>query len=189
MTVVGPSNYANLTLRHELARSGFANVRFLPMPRLAELLGAPSLAARGRTPLTSIVESAAIRAVSESASGPLGELRFHPSTHQSLKGTFRELRHASDSALERLSAQSGLQAEVVNLYRRFRERTRTFYDSEDLAQAAADAIRRGEATGLTDLGQILFYQVRDVTQEQADMIEALSDAGTLRRPSGADRGR
>ena len=60
-TVVGPSNYANLTLRHELARSGFANVRFLPMPRLAELLGAPSLAARGRTPLTSIVESAAIR--------------------------------------------------------------------------------------------------------------------------------
>ena len=176
-TVVGPSNYANLSLRHELARSGFANVRFLPMPRLAELLGAPSLAARGRTPLTSIVESAAIRAVSEAASGPLGELRFHPSTHQSLRGTFRELRHASDSALERLSAQSGLQAEVVNLYRRFRGRTNTFYDSEDLAQAAADAIRRGEATGLSDLGLILFYQVRDVTPAQAAMIEALSDAG------------
>ena len=176
-TVVGPSNYANLSLRHELARSGFANVRFLPIPRLAELLGAPSLAARGRTPLTSIVESAAIRAVSESASGPLGELRFHPSTHQSLKGTFRELRHASDSALERLAARPGLQAEVVNLYRRFRGRTNTFYDSEDLAQAAADAIRRGEATGLTDLGLILFYQVRDVTPAQAAMIEALSDAG------------
>ena len=176
-TVVGPSNYANLTLRHELARSGFANVRFLPMPRLAELLGAPSLAARGRTPLTSIVESAAIRAVSESASGPLGELRFHPSTHQSLKSTFRELRHASDSALERLAARPGLQAKVVNLYRRFRGRTNTFYDNEDLAQAAADAIRRGGATGLSDLGLILFYQVRDVTPAQAAMIEALSDAG------------
>ena len=176
-TVVGPSNYANLTLRHELARSGFANVRFLPMPRLAELLGAPSLAVRGRTPLTSIVESAVIRAVSESASGPLGELRFHPSTHQSLKSTFRELRNASDSALERLAARPGLQAEVVNLYRRFRGRTNTFYDSEDLAQAAANAVRRGEATGLTDLGMIVFYQVRDVTPSQAAMIEALSDTG------------
>ena len=174
-TVVGPSNYANLTLRHELARSGFANVRFLPMPRLAELLGAPSLAAQGRTPLTSIVESAAVRAVSETASGPLGELRFHPSTHQSLRGTFRELRHASDSALERLAARPGLQADVVNLYRRFRERTRTFYDSEDLAQAATDAIRRGEASGLSDLGLILFYRVRDVTPAQASMIEALSE--------------
>ena len=176
-TVVGPSNYANLTLRHELARSGFANVRFLPMPRVAELLGAPSLAARGRTPLTTIVESAAIRAVSEEASGPLGETRFHPSTHQSLKGTFRELRHASSSALERLAARPGLQAEVINLYRRFRERTRTFYDSEDLAQAAANAVRRGEATGLTDLGLIVFYQVRDVTPSQAAMIEALADTG------------
>ena len=177
VTIVGPSNYANLSLRHDLARSGFANVRFLPMPRLAELLGAPSLAARDRTPLTSIVESAAIRAVSEEASGLLGELRFHPSTHQSLKATFRELRNASDGTLEQLEARPGLQAEVVNLYRRFRERTGSLYDSEDLAQAAANAVHRSEAAGLSDLGLVLFYQVRDITPAQGAMIEALSDTG------------
>ena len=38
-------------------------------------------------------------------------------------------------------------------------------------------MRFGEASGLSDLGLILFYQVRDITPAQAAMIEALSDAG------------
>ena len=67
VTVVGPSTYANLSLRHYLGRFGFANVRFFVPPRLSELLGAPSLAARGRRPLTSVLESAAVRAVATMA--------------------------------------------------------------------------------------------------------------------------
>ena len=39
VTVVGPSQYANLSLRQELGRSGFVNVRFILLPMLAELLG------------------------------------------------------------------------------------------------------------------------------------------------------
>ena len=63
VTVVAPSNYALLSLRHRLGRSGFANVQFMVFPRLAELLGAPSLSAQGRRPLTSIFDSAVVRDV------------------------------------------------------------------------------------------------------------------------------
>ena len=75
VTVIGPSVYANLSLRHNLGKSGLANVRFLVLPRLAEFLGAPSLYSENRRPLTSILESASIRAVSGQASGMLRELR------------------------------------------------------------------------------------------------------------------
>ena len=177
VTVIGPSVYANLSMRHDLGRSGFANVRFLVFPRLSEFLGAPSLAAQNRRPLTPILEGASIRAVSAQATGMLGELRSHPSTHQSLKNSFRQLRHASSDALDRLSEQGALRREVVGLYRLFREHTNEFYDREDLARAAAKAVTNGQAAGLADLGHIVFYQIRDVSPAERELIEALSSTG------------
>lgn len=43
VTVIGPLIYANLSMRHFLAGTGFANIRFLVMPSPSELLGAPAL--------------------------------------------------------------------------------------------------------------------------------------------------
>ena len=46
ITVVSPSRYASLSLRQELGRQGFANVKFIELPMLAELLGSGALAGR-----------------------------------------------------------------------------------------------------------------------------------------------
>ncbi|HEU0022890.1 MAG TPA: PD-(D/E)XK nuclease family protein, partial [Dehalococcoidia bacterium] len=177
VTVIGPSTYANLSLRHNLGRSGLANVKFMVLPRLAELLGAPSLAAAGPRPLTPILESAAIRSVSANASGTLETLREHPSTHRSLKATFRQLRFASDADLERLGQISPLRRQVVELHRRFREHITDYYDREDLARAAADAVSHGSAAGLPDLGLIVFFQLRDVSPGERAMVQALASIG------------
>ena len=177
VTVVGPSNYAHLSLRHRLGRSGIANVQFMVFARLAELLGAPLLSALGRRPLTSIINSAIVRSVASEATGMLEPLRDHPSTHLSLRRTFLQLRHATEDALDSLAGQGGLRAETVSLYRLYRERVAGFYDHEDLAEAATKAVRSGSAHGLDDLGFIVFFRVRGLTPAQRNLTQALAQEG------------
>lgn len=175
VTVVCPHRYAMQSLRHRLGLAGFANVQFKEFAMLAEFLGAPHLAERGRRPLTAIFRNAVVGAVASEADGMLKAQRNHSSTHRSLRHTFRELRHTTDDTLDRLSEQGGLRSEVVALYRRFRERTTDFYDDEDLAEAAADAVRNGRASGLTDLGFIVFFRVRRLIPAQGALVQALAE--------------
>lgn len=177
VTVVAPSNYALLSLRHMLGRSGFANVQFMVLSRLAELLGAPSLSTQGRRPLTRIFDSALVRAVASQAKGILEPLHDHPSTHMSLRRTFRQLRYATDDALDSLAAQGGLRAETVALYRSYRERIENYYDDEDLALSASEVVRGGNARGLDDLGFIVFFRVRGLTPSQRLLAQALAETG------------
>ena len=177
ITVIAPSNYALLSLRHRLGLKGIANVRFMVFLRLAELLGAPSLSALGRRPLTSIINSAVVRSIASEATGMLEPLREHPSTHLSLRRTFRQLRHATEDALDSLAGQGSLRAETVALYRLYRDRIAEFYDDEDLAEAATSAVRSGSAYGLDDLGSIVFFRVRGLTPSQTSLVQALAEDG------------
>ena len=175
VTVVGPTRYANLSLRHEFGRRGFANVRFIILPALTELLGAATLASSGRRPLTATLEGVAMRAALSNATGPLAPVRGHPSTQASLRATFRELRNAPADVLTQLETQGGVRGEVVRLYRDFRRNTSgAWYDTEDLAMAAAEAVRQGTTPGLNDLGLIVFYLPRELTPAQTRLVEALA---------------
>lgn len=176
VSVIVPSTYAGLDLRHDRSRHGRANVQFLVLARLAELLGSPSLAAQGRPPLTPLVEAAAVRAVASEARGPLVTMRQHPALHHTLRSTFRELRHAVEQGLTALAAQGELRDEVVSLYQLFRERTDPhYYDRETLAESAARAVRDGVASGLKDLGPVVFFLVSDLTPGEQALVEALEE--------------
>ena len=178
VTVVGPTRYANLSLRHELGRTGFANVRFIVLPALAELLGAAALAGTGRRPLTPTLEGVSMRTALSNATGALAPVRGHPSTQASVRASFRELRKAPADVLDALEAQDGVRSEIVRLYRTFRQSTANdWYDAEDLAEAAAETVRRGDTPGLDDLGTIVFYLPRDASPAQTELVEALASQG------------
>ena len=178
VTIIVPSRYAGLSLRQELGRGGFANVRFIILPMLSELLGGERLAAAGRKPLPSIVESVWLRAALAERDGALSGVSGHASTLSSVRASFADLRRADAEVLGVLEGRQGVQGEVARLHRAFRQWVSAeWYDAEDLAHVAADAVRRNEAPGLDDLGAILFYLPRSVTPGERRLMEALAERG------------
>ena len=175
VTVIGPTQYANLTLRHELGRNGFVNVRFIVMGHLSELLGAAELAREGRSPLTRVIETMSIRQVLDQHSNLLAPVRGHVATQARVRSCFKDLRRTGEVVLTALESQGGVRGEVVRLYRAFRQETSTkWYDSEDLAEAAANAVLSDESSGLADLGLIIFYLPRNPSPAEQKLIEALA---------------
>lgn len=187
VSIAVPSNYAGLSLRRTLGtkdftvlagRQGLLNVRFLALPRLAELLGAPALAAQGRRPLTTPLRAEAIRAVLAADPGPLEPVRDHPTTGRSLEATFQELRQASPEALETLGSQSPRARHVVRLFRAFRAATRDYYDHEDVTVAAAYAAR-ARAPALRDVGHVVLFLPRHLSAAELDLAAALAEVGKV----------
>ncbi len=174
VTVVVPSPYAGLHLRRDIGRRGLVNVRFMPLPRLAELLGAASLAAAGRLPLKPPIEFALVRRVASQAASELEPFRTHPTFHTSLRKTFRDLLYAAPDALSALERRGGISAEIARLYARYRDLAAAYYDRETLADAAAKAVESNRAaTALTDLGRIIAYLPRTLSPAEERLLDAL----------------
>jgi hypothetical protein len=182
VTVAAPSPFASLSLRRLLATRpghlGLVNVRFLPLARIAELLGAPSLAATGRRPLTPALRMEAVRAVLAARPGPLAGAAAHPATERSLSTTFAEFGRADPGAVTALASGTGLPAAIAGLYRDFRDRTAAFYDEEDLARAAADTTLEGSAGD--ELGVVVLYLPTGLSPGETALVETIAGGGRLR---------
>ncbi len=177
VSVAVPSPYAGLSLRRELGRRrGLVNVRFLALSRIAELLGAPQLAAAGRTPLTGARRTEAVRAVLEADPGPFAAVASHRGTEEGLAATITELRRAAPRVLDALAGRGPRGAALLHLYRAYLELTAGSYDDQDLARAAADAAAT-ESPGLTELGHVVVHLPRRLSVAEATLVRSLAAVG------------
>ena len=180
VTVVPPNTYAGIGLRRILAgESGLLNVGFMALARLAEQLGAPTMASQRRRPLSAAAEMAVIRTVAMEVVGkePLGTVAGHATLHQSLQAAFKELVRLTDGELDTLAGEGPLRQATVDLYRRFRERTTEYYGPEDEAWSAAEAVRSGRGQpALQDIGALVFFLLPRPSPGETALITALSDA-------------
>lgn len=175
VTVVTPTRYAGLALRQELGRAGFANVRFMPVAVLSELLGAAALEQQGRKPLTGVLENLAVRQALTQTDGPLRDVSEHPSTQSSVRAAFRQLRSTDAALRSALAARGGIAGEMACLHDDFRKITADeWYDPEDLAEAAAETVDAGAAPGLDDLGLIIFHLPYGLSPGEVRLMESLA---------------
>ena len=179
VTVAVPSPYAGLSLRRDLGRrAGLVNVRFLPLARITELLGAPRLAEDGRVPLTGARRDEAVHAALHATPGPFAVVATQRTTEERLRATFADLRRAPDSTLEALARRGSRTAAVAVLYQQFRALTASSYDEEDLAFAAADAVHAG-APSLDELGTVILFLPRTLSVGESAFAAALAAEGRL----------
>lgn len=189
VSVLVPTNYVGVSTRRLLASgelgaltargSGIAGLTLLTVYRLAELLGAPALAAAGRRPVSTPLIGAAIRQVLRAAPGLFAPVTDHPSTEDALVRAHRELSELSASSLATLQRQGRRAAEVVRVHRAVRERlVADWYEEADLMAAAQEAVAAGSSV-LADLGTVVVYLPQDLSVPAAALLRTLGDVGTV----------
>lgn len=178
VTVIVPGRYAAHFLSRNIGQRGLANVRFMVMPQLTGLLAGQAVAARGLRPLRPMIEYEAVRIAASKASGALAQFREHPSFHAMLQTKFRELRRAGPAARVSLARSGGLSSQVVELYEAFLDHTKGYYTSEDIAAAAAESVRGGHVSMLSELGPVIVYLAHNFSHGEKQMLDALMSASS-----------
>ena len=183
VTVVVPSNHVGVTARRALASAdrrissqgiGVIGVTFLTAYRLAELLGAPALAAAGRRPVSNPVMAAALRRALREGPGVFGPVAQHAATEEALVAAAVELADLSSGALDALATTSPRAADVVRLFRRARAQLAAgWYDEADLVQSARAALRSGD--GLGDVGHLVIHLPQDLTRRASALLRDLTE--------------
>jgi len=179
VTVVVSSNHVGLAARRNLARGGYANVRFGVMGRLVEPLGAPALAAAGRSPLTLPSQEAAIREAIRRKGQAFGEVGGHPALVRVLAELFRELREADkDEAWLRQLAGRGLMAEAaLSVYREYLVvvTAAQLYDDQDLLASSVSALHGADISRqVREIGAAVVYLPSAQKPAETRFLEALS---------------
>jgi RecB family exonuclease len=207
VTVVVPSNHVGVATRRLLAAgrhgavadrgTGLAAVTFVTVYRLAELLGAPALAAEGRRPVSTPVIAAALRAQLAAHPGLFAPVAAHPATEAALVAAYRELRELSPTALDALAATGPRAADVVRLHRGARARLEpAWYDEQDLMRSAARALSHrgssGGAAGAGDgaaggdgTGPLVLYLPQRLSRHAVELLSAAAAAAGLVVVAGA----
>lgn len=188
VTVVVASNQVGVSIRRQLATGrlgpvcgagpGLIGVGFVTPYRLAELLGASSLAGSGRRPVSTPVLAAAVRTVLTAEPGVFGPVAEHPATEAALVSSYRELRDLADGSLDALAAKGWRAAEVVRVCRATRARLEAeWYDEEDLMAAATAVATAGN--GLHDIGSVVVYLPQRLTRHAAELLRAVGGTSPL----------
>lgn len=172
--VVIPSAFSGVTLSRAIARAGgVANVRFVTLSHLAELLLSESARSEHATPrLTDDVRHEITRQVATTAETQL-QKSMSPASVRALTKLFANLRSRSDAEVEHIASSNALASELVRLYRRFRSIVSgRFVDSRDMIECATAEVSQAGAN-------VVAVIVDPPDAHETAMLEALADAGRL----------
>lgn len=182
VTVVVPSHYMGLAARRALGRRGrdgtrgVAAVAFYTAYGLAEHLGGAEMAGQGRRGVSNAVIAAAVRAALRRDPGHFRGVETHPATERALTRAHRELSELNGGQLDALATQSRRASDVVRVHRQVATALeRDFSNEQQLARAAAAAVRARPSEVRDRLGPVIVFLPQSVTGSQTHLLKAVSE--------------
>ncbi|HEU4840306.1 MAG TPA: PD-(D/E)XK nuclease family protein [Ilumatobacteraceae bacterium] len=177
VAVVVPTNTAGVMARRALGRrGGFAAIDVLTTFRLAELLGAPSLHAEGRRPVSTPVVDLAVRRIIHDNPGLYAGVERHQSTVVALRDLYRELRSAGAGSMTAL-ARTERGGEPARVAAEVARRLRTdWYDEGDLL---ARAVERARADLPARFHRLVVHLPQRLRPLELQLLHALAEHGTV----------
>ena len=153
VTVAVPTNTCGVMTRRALGRAGgLVGVDMVTLNRLAELVAGPTLAAAGRSPMSTPVVDLAIGTVLAVDPGPFGPVATHPSTVVALRELHGELRLAGATARRRLGDESQRGRQVLRVSDAVTAALEAdWYDEADLFSLATSIVEHELPAGLRTL--------------------------------------
>jgi hypothetical protein len=179
VSVVVAANSVGVAARRALGRraGGVIGVQFLTVYRLAELLGAPTLAGvQRRRPVSTPVLAAAARATLRETRTIFDGVREHAATEEALIAAHRLLADCSDAALDAIAACGRRASDVVRVHRAMRDRLAPgWFDEHDLMDAAIGALTAGAPVAEV-LGVTIIHLPQPMSRPQQQLLRALGRA-------------
>ncbi len=153
VTIAVPTNTCGVMTRRALGRQGgIAGVDMVTLNRLAELIVGPTLAAAGRSPMSTPVIDLTIADVLADDPGPFGSVATHPSTVAALRELHAELRLADPDAVTRLHDESLRGRQAVRISSAVTSALEPrWYDEADLFEAATRSVEHAVPDVLQNL--------------------------------------
>jgi hypothetical protein len=170
--VVVPTNRCGVMTRRALGRgSGAAGIDTVTLPRLAELIGGPSIAAEGRRPLSAPVLDLALTAALREVGGRFGAVARHPSTIRALRKVADETRTLGPDELAAFASREPELARVLDLAA---DRLRAeWYDAADVVRRARDLALTDDPI-VTDGRPIVLHLPERLSTLDVDLLRALA---------------
>jgi len=190
VTVLVPTQLCGVATRRTLAhgvgdRPGVAGLAVLTVDRLAERLGAATLADTGRRPATDPVLAAAWRAALDEDAGVFTEVAAHSATVVALVRAHRQLREVDASARAAIAASDELIAvDLLRLHHRVTASLAAdWYDVADLRRAAVATLLARPALGV-EIGAVVLFLPQDLPAGATALLDHLAAAGSLHTIAG-----
>ncbi len=138
--VIVPSPACGLYLRRRLAADGgLANVQFVELKRIAELLGGPVLAAEGRGPMTPLRRERIVKRLLVTSPGVFAPVVHHMATVAAVAAAVGELGQLSPVDLANYGRGDDRRTTLAALTKLYRRASTQWYETYDLVRAATNA--------------------------------------------------
>jgi len=175
ITVVTPGFTFLRSLRNWVGREGLFNVKFTTIDRLASEISIDVMDSKGMVPLSSSIRNSMLRKLMSEITGDLEVFKGTQGLRNALNSNFYSFSQLDTDSLKTLSNSNADQLikTITQLYLKFKNSTKEFYDRTTLFKEATQLLTTDSCQKLSSYGVIIFALPWNYLPNEINFMKAI----------------